>query len=90
MATSVLIAHSALAPQAQTVLAVLIERGSITAHEAMHMRPACYRLAARIAEIREAFGAAAVVTVMESHGEGEHARYFWSASRAHNQQEMFA
>jgi len=72
--------HPALRPQAMAVHRLLIQRGSLSAREAMDMRPPCYRLAARIGEIREAFGAESVVTEKESHGSGEHARYIWAAS----------
>jgi len=75
-------AHRALKRQAQAVHQLLVQRGSLSAREAMDMRPPVYRLAARIAEIREAFGADSVVTTSESHGSGEHARYVWADSGA--------
>jgi hypothetical protein len=41
----------------------------------MQLDPPVYRLAARIAEIREAYGPDAVLTDSESHGSGTHGRY---------------
>ena len=70
-------AHPALRPQAQAIFQALVQRGSLSSREAMDMHPPCYRLAARIGEIRLAFGADAVVTESEAHGSGTHARYRW-------------
>jgi len=69
-----LTAHAPLAPQTMRVLRALQER-TLTARDAMMMDPPCYRLAARVAEIREAFGDGAVETISEDHGSGRHARY---------------
>ena len=71
-----LIAHTPLKPQCQTILKVMIERGSITKREAAEFD--CWNLPARILEIREAFGADAVETVTEpNRGRGTHGRYYW-------------
>lgn len=75
MNAAVTVAHAPLNAQAQHVLRELIERGSLTPRDAMAF--GCYRLAARVLEIREAFGAAAVVTEYEDHDGGRHARYQW-------------
>jgi len=73
---TVLVAHKPLGAQAQRILQLLVERGSLTAKEAYEA--GCgMRLAARVLEIREAFGESAVVTRTEEHDGGTHARYYW-------------
>jgi hypothetical protein len=67
-----------LRPQAVQVLEALREYGSLTKRGAMLLDPPCYNLPGRIFELREAFGADAVLTDRESHGpdgSGRHARY---------------
>lgn len=57
--------------QAGKVLAYIREHGSITPKEAMGFQ--CYRLAARIMDLREMGWN--IVTEREEHEGGEHARY---------------
>lgn len=87
MSTAVLVSHRPLSGQCQRVLSVLVERGSITARDAVNMEPPIYRLAARILELRAAFGDDAVVTVDEKHEGGIHARYVWRGA-GDTQQEL--
>jgi hypothetical protein len=66
-----------LKPQARQVLYHLILRRGLTARSAMEMSPPCFRLAARVKEIREVFGEAAVETTYVTHNGGRHALYRW-------------
>lgn len=66
-----------LKPQARQVLHHLILRRGLTPRQAMAMTPPCYRLAARIAEIRAEFGREAVETQTVPHEGGSHAKYVW-------------
>jgi hypothetical protein len=75
-----LVAHSKLSGQAQRILQLLVEGGSLTPRDAMALHPPIYRLAARVKELREAFGDDAIVTVHERHDGGTHARYVWARS----------
>lgn len=68
--------HQSLKPQTQRVLGLLVQRGSLTSLEALHAG-AGFRLAARVKEIREAFGDDAVVTEQETDGDARYARYHW-------------
>ena len=64
-------------PQAIQIAEYLREHGSITAREAMALKPPCYRLASRILEIRRELGEERVRTENEPHEGGTHARYVW-------------
>jgi len=62
-------------PQTKRVLA-LLKRRSLTPAEAREW-VGSDRLAARIREIRQAYGYASVERRWEPHPEGRHARYLW-------------
>lgn len=66
-----------LKPQAEAVMDAMKRRGSLSVREAQEF--GCFRLAARVKEIREAYGDAAVLTEREEHNGGSHARYVWRA-----------
>lgn len=66
-----------LKPQAEAVLRVLRERGSLTPAEARQL-VGCDRLAARVLEIRRAYGEGSVGLIWEDNANGgRHARYLW-------------
>lgn len=71
-----LIAHAPLKPQTQSILRLLVERGSLTQREAVELA-GCWRLSARVGEIREAFGVEVIATEHVHHDGGTHARYWW-------------
>lgn len=71
----VAVAARPLGKQAQQVLAYMVRMGGITPRDAMTF--GCYRLAARVKDLREAFGQEAVETLSERHEGGTHARYVW-------------
>lgn len=62
--------------QTRMILRVLRERGSLSAAEAMILHPPCFRLAARVKEIRDELGESVVRTESEPHEGGHHARYY--------------
>lgn len=66
-----------LRPQARQILHHLILRRGLTPSTAMAMSPPCYRLAARIPEIRAEFGYEAVEPQSQPHETGTHAFYVW-------------
>lgn len=66
-----------LAPQARHVLNRLILMRGLTQRMAMQMSPPCYRLGARIHEIREEFGHDAVETIYQTSGGSRYALYRW-------------
>ena len=68
-----------LKPQAERVLEYMKRHGSISQRQAIEAF-SCFRLAARVAEIREAFGDSSVITETEQHHGGNHARYVWRRS----------
>lgn len=63
--------------QTRQILDYLLAHGSISAREAMELRPPCFRLAPRILEIRRDLGEERVRTEQEPHEGGTHARYVW-------------
>lgn len=65
--------------QTRMILRHLQAHGSISAREAMNLTPPCFRLAARVKEIRDELGEERVVTESEPHEGGSHARYVWVA-----------
>ena len=67
-------------PQTKHVLRVL-RRRSLTPAKARELI-GTDRLAARIREIREQYGRAAVETRYEVNANGRHARYFWRGDAA--------
>lgn len=72
--------HRALSRQCQLIHRLLVERGSLTAREAYEA--GCgMRLAARIAELREAYGTDAITTESETNAGTTYARYRWTATR---------
>ena len=77
-----------LSRQCQLIHRLLVERGSLSAREAYEA--GCgMRLAARIAELREAYGTDAITTESETHAGGNHARYHWRGT-GEVQQELFS
>ena len=79
--------HKPVPPKAQRVLKVLIERGSLTALEALHAGLGM-RLAARIDALRESYGDSAIPDEWESADGKRWKRYFWRGS-VEPQTEMF-
>ena len=76
-----------LSRQCQLIHRLLVERGSLSAREAYEA--GCgMRLAARIAELREAYGTDAITTESETHAGGNHARYRLTTSDG--QTELFS
>ena len=73
---TVVLTHKPVPAKAQAVLRTLIERGSLTALEALHAGLGM-RLAARIDELRECYGDAAIPDVWESADGKRWKRYFW-------------
>lgn len=79
-------------PQTEAVAQWLLDHGSITPRDAM-TKLNCWRLGARIYELRELLGAEVISTTNESHGSGTHARYvlnrplelsIWLTDRRHS------
>jgi hypothetical protein len=79
MTPAVLVAHKPVPACAQPTLQVLIQRGSLTALEALQAGLGM-RLAARIDELRECFGDAAIPDEWESADGKRWKRYFWVGS----------
>ena len=71
-----LIAHEPLKPTTQRVLQLLVERGDLTQIECLNAGGGL-RLAARVKEIRDAYGESAVDTEYETSGAARYARYVW-------------
>ena len=66
-----------LKPQAMSVLRLLVERGSLTPLEAREL-VGTDRLAARILEIKRAYGEGRITTTTERTGRKSYARYVWN------------
>jgi len=79
---------SELDRQSRQILDELTRR-SLTPRDAIMLDPPCYRLAARIHDIKRVLGEATIVTVRETHGVGHHARYSLAPGCA-IQQSLFA
>lgn len=77
MTPATLVSHRPLAEQAQQVLRAMVERGGLTQAEAYDLRPRCTRLAARVKDLREAYGDSAVEGVWETDGRSRWVRYKW-------------
>lgn len=67
-------------PQTRRILDLLRSRGSLTQREAIELA-GCYRLAARIGEIRSELGDDLIRSDTEHHEGGTHARYCWTPPR---------